>query len=611
MSQEQKNELKGEPGTNGVKGEDGISPTVKIENIDNGKKVIITDKTGEKSFDVLNGTKGEPGTNGLKGDDGVSPSVRIIEESNGHRVTFTDKTGEKSIFIKNGEAGEPGKFDVHSLSEEDRKIFKTELVNDLTTGGVDKALSAEQGKVLFQSVDKGKDLIAKALVDKNVQASKDESFGDLASKIKEIKGNAPGGGYGVGDIIEAQKIEPISKDNYKYKFAFKYKYDRHFLDGQGNYYVIYVTHTGKHSDSLTRYTLIKYDKDGYTVWDNKDFTYYFIDGEDNIYIGNEFGLIKYDKNNNKVWKDSTSCINLKRVSSDNEGNFYVNKDYKLTKYNKENVKLWKIESVDKYVHDDEGNVYTANDRSIIKYNKDGVEVWTREFHCDSDLRVDKSGYLYFIVKDGKEYQLMSLDENGDTLLTSEKSNKEISFDFNVTNKAIVKISSKVIVYANYGTEEWKVEGRDFKCDNQGNIYVQPAKGELIKYDENGKILHKYSDKKIKDYAFDEKGNLYLSMRDSLIKYDTDNTKQWEISGDRYYCLDKEGDVYFVREGVVYKYSKGEEESLYDLKKMNYDTHSTSLVMLDNFGNLYIGSAGYSYKLAKINEKIITGYKIRA
>lgn len=595
-------ELAIEADTTKIKIGDGKHKYIDLPYIEIGE-IRVADLS-EEDIKKITGRKGEKG-DPLRFED-LNPEQK--KELKGEPFRYEDFTPDQLAKLK----GEPGKFDINSLSEEEKKIFKTELVNDLTTGGVDKALSAEQGKVLFQSVDKGKELIAKALVDKNVQASKDESFGDLANKIKEIKSNAPGGGYGVGDIIEAQKIEPITKDNYKYKLALKNKCLKCFLDGQGNYYVINVTEISKNPHILTKYALIKYDKDGCMVWDNKDVTYYFLDGEDNIYIGNTSHLIKYDKNNNEVWKVDLFGTKLQRISSDNEGNFYEHEDNKLIKYNKEKVGLWEIKSVDKYVHDDKGNVYTANDTSIIKYNKDGVKVWTKEFHCDSGLSVDKNGYLYFIVKDGKEYQLMSLDENGETRLTSEKSNKKISFDFNGTDMVIAKISSNVIVYSSHpASERWKVEGTGFKCNNQGNIYVKNRRDKLIKYAENGEILHDYSNDKLIDYGLDEKGNLYLTMKNSLIKYDTNNTKQWEISGARYYCLDKEGDVYFIRkkESVVYKYSKGEEESLYDLKKMNYDTNNDALLTLDNFGNLYVSQLFYSYKLARVNDKIVTGYKI--
>ena len=40
---------------NGVDGKDGVSPTVKVESISGGHKVTITDKDGDKSFNVMDG----------------------------------------------------------------------------------------------------------------------------------------------------------------------------------------------------------------------------------------------------------------------------------------------------------------------------------------------------------------------------------------------------------------------------------------------------------------------------------------------------------------------------------------------------------------------------
>ncbi|EEI82897.1 hypothetical protein [Anaerococcus tetradius] len=364
--EEKRKEFKGDRGEPGPKGDP-----------------LKYDDLTEEQKKELKGEKGEPGTNGVKGDDGISPTVKIIEENNGNRVTFTDKTGEKSIFIKNGEAGEAGKFDINSLSEEEKKIFKTELVNDLTTGGVDKALSAEQGKVLFQSVDKGKDLIAKALVDKNVQASKDESFGDLANKIKEIRAS---GGYGLGDVIEPEKIEPITKDNYKYKFDSKIEYNKYFFDGEGNLYVILI---GNDNNK----TLLKYDKNGDVVIKVNELKCYFLDKENNIFICSKLeGLRKYDKNNepvNILPRERTPNANY--MYSDTEGNLYtLDNPMIVTKYNKDGVEMWSISDVSSFVVDGKMNVYGMNkDGLVTKYSKDGVKLWAKEFNCHSSLSVDK------------------------------------------------------------------------------------------------------------------------------------------------------------------------------------------------------------------------------
>lgn len=50
-------------GTPGKNGDDGVSPTVSLTEIDGGHRVAITDKNGEKSFDVLDGATGPEGPN--------------------------------------------------------------------------------------------------------------------------------------------------------------------------------------------------------------------------------------------------------------------------------------------------------------------------------------------------------------------------------------------------------------------------------------------------------------------------------------------------------------------------------------------------------------------
>ena len=42
-------------------GKDGVSPTVKVETISGGHKVTITDKDGDKVFNVMNGADGKDG----------------------------------------------------------------------------------------------------------------------------------------------------------------------------------------------------------------------------------------------------------------------------------------------------------------------------------------------------------------------------------------------------------------------------------------------------------------------------------------------------------------------------------------------------------------------
>lgn len=64
---------KGDPGTPGAPGSDGFSPTVSVENIDGGNRVTVTDKDGNKSFDVMDGENGAPGRTPEKGTDYFTP----------------------------------------------------------------------------------------------------------------------------------------------------------------------------------------------------------------------------------------------------------------------------------------------------------------------------------------------------------------------------------------------------------------------------------------------------------------------------------------------------------------------------------------------------------
>ena len=42
-------------GLGAIKGQDGVSPTISVEDIDGGHRVTIQDNDGIKSFEVLNG----------------------------------------------------------------------------------------------------------------------------------------------------------------------------------------------------------------------------------------------------------------------------------------------------------------------------------------------------------------------------------------------------------------------------------------------------------------------------------------------------------------------------------------------------------------------------
>lgn len=167
LSQSQKEELRGKQGYTGesskiIKTEyDSAGNTVLTFN-DGTKTTVSKGSTGDKgnpgdSVSVASVTKSGT-TNTVKFTDGKSmqvedgrsvnvSSTKILDDGN-TEITFTD--GKKAI-VKKGQDGTV-KFD--DLTEEQRKSLQVDVVDDLTSGGSDKALSAEQGKKLFNTIVK-------------------------------------------------------------------------------------------------------------------------------------------------------------------------------------------------------------------------------------------------------------------------------------------------------------------------------------------------------------------------------------------------------------------------------------------------------------------------
>lgn len=92
----------------GKDGEDGVSPTVEITEIEGGHRVTITDAEGEKPFDVLHGKDGKDGQDAKDGADGISPTVETTQIDGGYRVSITDKNGTKQFVVPCGKDGKDG-----------------------------------------------------------------------------------------------------------------------------------------------------------------------------------------------------------------------------------------------------------------------------------------------------------------------------------------------------------------------------------------------------------------------------------------------------------------------------------------------------------------------
>ena len=546
-------ELAIEADTTKIKIGDGKHKYIDLPYIEIGE-IRVADLS-EEDIKKITGRKGEKG-DPLRFED-LNPEQK--KELKGEPFRYEDFTPDQLAKLK----GEPGKFDINSLSEEEKKIFKTELVNDLTTGGVDKALSAEQGKVLFQSVDKGKDLIAKALVDKNVQASKDESFGDLANKIKDIR--ASGGGYGVGDIIEPEKIEPMTREHYRYKVKIGIEsYDGCiYFNRYGNAYI---------NDSLG---IVKYSKSGneaiceyYDVGNISSWRIRF-GSDDSVYITTNSLTCKYDYRGVKVWDYGVSQLH-ELLKIDYKGNAYIqDSDNTITKISINGEILWKLKGYEKCSVDSLGNIYAIHNNTLKKFDTDSKLIWDNKLEgCKSLIAIDSDNNIY-VNKDGK---ITKINGDGNVIWESE-----------VYNSAIIAYT-----------------GHD------GYLYflrrVRGRVKSLIKYSKDGAKLWEIAGQ----CRVDKDSCVYATNNNVLEKYSKDGAKLWEIAGVESWKLGHDDCLYTWSDKTVRKRDKEGKEiaSLGDVEDFIN-------VTVDEFGNIYKYNKNKKLfsRYEMINKKDVTGYKI--
>lgn len=100
-------ELKDGIASGNFKGEPGTSPTVTVQDIAGGHRIVITDATGTSSVDVMDGKRGDPGK---PGDTGATPELTIgtVEEGDAPSATITG-TAKNPVLNLTLKSGAPGK----------------------------------------------------------------------------------------------------------------------------------------------------------------------------------------------------------------------------------------------------------------------------------------------------------------------------------------------------------------------------------------------------------------------------------------------------------------------------------------------------------------------
>lgn len=105
--------------SDGVSGKDGVSPTISVEDISGGHRLIIVDATGRRTVDILDGIvgpQGEPGIpggagkDGAAGKDGLGVKSLAVNNLGELIITYTDNANVNlgKIVGATGPQGEPG-----------------------------------------------------------------------------------------------------------------------------------------------------------------------------------------------------------------------------------------------------------------------------------------------------------------------------------------------------------------------------------------------------------------------------------------------------------------------------------------------------------------------
>ena len=327
---------------------------------------------------------------------------------------------------------------------ESQKLNKTDIVNDLTTGGVDKALSAEQGKTLFTYADNGKKSIADAIVGKGVDATKNDDFSTLADKISKIKT-----GYGVGEEVSDENVEEI-KTFHPYENESDIKAIRKKLEYSefrgpvvecGEPSALVVDSLGRPFVATSSGEVLSYTKNlvrYYASYKGYPATAMSIRPNNELCLARESyseiyrnGIGFFDSTDRLDANSWTVDVGAKPINAMASKYYYLycgagNKVVEVTNGFK---KSWEFTEhtaqVNAVAVDNDWNVYSGGaDNKVFKISPDGKKVWEFTLHTAAvnALAVDDEGYVY---SGGADCTLYKISPDGKKVWEN-KTNNEIT-----------------------------------------------------------------------------------------------------------------------------------------------------------------------------------------
>lgn len=325
-----------------------------------------------------------------------------------------------------------------------KKLDKTDVVNDLTTGGTDKALSAEQGKVLFTFADNGKKSIADAIVGKGVDATKNDDFSTLADKISKIKT-----GYGVGEEVSDENVEEIKTfhpyENESDINAIRKKLEYSEFRGPvvecGEPSALVVDSLGRPFVATSSGEVLSYTKNlvrYYASYKGYPATAMSIRPNNELYLARESyskiyrnGIGFFDSTDRLDADSWTVDVGAKPINAMASKYYYLycgagNKVVEVTNGFK---KSWEFTEhtaqVNAVAVDNDWNVYSGGaDNKVFKISHEGKKVWEFTLHTAAvnALAVDDEGYVY---SGGADCTLYKISPDGKKVWEN-KTNNEIT-----------------------------------------------------------------------------------------------------------------------------------------------------------------------------------------
>lgn len=128
-----------------LSGLSGYSPVVSVSKTGTVATVVVTDANGEHRFEINDGEKGDSPikgvdyTDGVDGDDGVSPTVSVNKVGKVATITITDANGDHTFTVSDGADGS-GSGDMSRATYDtngDGVVDRAEIANNIADSAKD------------------------------------------------------------------------------------------------------------------------------------------------------------------------------------------------------------------------------------------------------------------------------------------------------------------------------------------------------------------------------------------------------------------------------------------------------------------------------------------